>query len=264
MEQKKIGFFTKVKFSITSPKSYAELLKQSMGKAVLYLLLICIIFGGISAIKDIVASEQGINTLSIDLKDKVPDFTFKNGELNVDGAMPIIFDDDKGDPIIINTDIAADKSLLDKYSSGTLITKTELFQKLSPTSSKETSFESLKTITFTKATLSGWLNLAKVLVFLIILIEPLFFFGFKFIAAFVISIIGLLLNAIFKSELSFKELYKLSIYAITLSIIIKVGFKLLGFPTGIFSIFSLIYYGIGVIYLGLALKSINQNEQKVI
>jgi len=263
MEEKQIGFFTKVKISLTSPKAYADLLKESMGKAIVYLLLICIIFGGIAAIKDIVTYEQVINNFSVNLKDKVPDFTFKDGELNVAGTMPIILDDDKGNPIIINTDATTDKSLLDNYSSGILITKTELFQKISPTSTKETSFESLKTMTFTNANLSNWLNISKVLVFFTIIIEPLFFFGFKFISVLIITILGLILNAIFKSKLFFKELYKLSIYAITLSIIVKVGFKLFDVPTGVFSLFSLLYYGIGLVYLGLALKAINKNQQEI-
>lgn len=263
MEQKKIGFFTKVKNSITSPASYAEFLKESMGKAVLYLLLLCIILGGIAAIKDIIVYEKAINSISYDLKDKVPDFTFKNGELNVTGKMPIILDGNKDNPLIIDTDQGADASLLNNYSNATLITKTKLYQKQSSSSIRETSLESFKTLNLTKDNLANMLNVIRFLIFLIIIIEPLFFFGFKFIAAFIVAIMGLLINIILKSELSFKELYKLSIYALTLSLILKVLYQLLPFSTGFFSI---IYYVVGGVYLALALKhikSINKTDQTI-
>ncbi|MBC8060635.1 MAG: DUF1189 domain-containing protein [Clostridiaceae bacterium] len=263
MDEKKMGFFTKVKNSLTSPKSYAEFLKDSMGKAVLYLLLLCIIFGGIAAIKDLITKETYINTLSSDIKNNVPAFTFKNGELNVDGIMPIVLDEDKDYPVIIDTSENADVSLLDDYSTGILITKTKFIQKLATDSTQETPLSSFKSITLSNSNLTSMLNVAKYLILLVLIIEPLLFFAAKFIAVFIISIIGLLLNSIFHSELSFGEIYKLSIYAITLSLILKVLCNFLPISTGFFSIFTIVYFGLGITYLTSALKSIGKNKQLI-
>jgi len=263
MEEKKMGFFTKVKKSITSPKSYAEFLKLSMGKAVLYLLLLCLLFGGIAAIKDLINKENFINTLSVDIKNNVPDFAFKNGELNVTGTMPIVLDGDKSNPVIIDTDESADVSLLDNYSTGILITKTKLIQKLAADRTQETPLTSLKSLTLTNDNLTDMLNVVKYLIFLVLIIEPLLFFASKFIAIFILCMIGLLLNSIFHSKLSFGELYKLSIYAMTLSLILKVLCNFLPVSTGIFSIFTIVYLGLGGVYLALALKSISKNKELV-
>ena len=87
----------------------------------------------------------------------------------------------------------------------------------------------------------------------------IFFFGFKFIAAFIVSLIGLIINAFCKAKITFGEIYKLSIYALTFSIILKAFFIVIGIQVPQFWI---LYYGIPLIYLGLGLNLISKDQNQ--
>jgi hypothetical protein len=258
-QEKKMGFFSKLINSITNPKYYKDFLKESTGKAVVYLLLLCLIFGGISAIRNVYDWNKGIITVVNEFNEKVPNFTLENGELNVEGEMPIIFEEKQESVFIVDTSGKTDETVLDKYNSGVFVSKTKFVQKKSSMQKTETSFDGLKTLTFTKAKVEKWIGYAKFVNVVIILFGPMFFFGFKFIAAFIVSLIGLIINAFCKAKVTFGEIYKLSIYALTFSIILKVFFAVIGVHVPQFWI---LYYGIPLIYLGLGLNLISKDQNQ--
>ena len=259
MQEKKIGFFLKLKNCIVDPTAYNTFLKESTGRAVVYLLLLCLIFGGISAIRNVYDFNMGIFVASNVFKEKVPNFTLENGELNVEGQMPIIINDGQASVVIIDTSGKSDETVLDKYSSGVFISKTKFVQKKSYIQKTETNFASLKTITITKAQVETWIGLIKYGNIFIVVLGPIFFFAFKFIAAFIVSLFGLIINAFFKAKVNFTQMYKLSIYALTFSIILKVFFAVISVQVPHFWI---LYYGIPLIYLGVGLNSISKTQQE--
>ena len=258
--QEKMGFFSKLINSITNPKYYKDFLKESTGRAVVYLLLLCLIFGGISAIRIAYDLNKGVITVVNEFNKNVPDFKLENGELNVEGQMPIKFNDEQGYIFIVDTSGNTDETILDKYNSGTFISKTKMIQKKSPMQTTETNFISLKPVTLTKIDAERWIGIAKYIgVGMVLIFYPIFFFGFKFIAAFIVSLIGLIINAFCKAKITFGEIYKLSIYALTFSIILKAFFIVIGIQVPQFWI---LYYGIPLIYLGLGLNLISKDQNQ--
>lgn len=121
-----MGFFSKLKNSITNPKTYNEFLKESTGRAVVYLLLLCLIFGGINAIRNVYDFNKGVLMVLNDFKENIPNFVLANGELNVAGQMPIIINDGGPSVIIIDTSGKTAETVLDNYDSATLITKRKI------------------------------------------------------------------------------------------------------------------------------------------
>jgi hypothetical protein len=258
VKQEKMGFFSKLKNSITNPAAYNHFLKESTGRAVVYLLLLCLIFGGISAIRNVYDYNKTIIVVLNVFKEKVPNFKFENGELNVEGEMPIIMNEGKDSAIIIDTSGKTEETILDKYSSGTFISKTKFVQKKNSAQKTETNFEAAKTLTITNADVEKWIGIAKVGNVFIVIFAPIFFFGVKFIAAFIVSLLGLIVNAFCKAKVTYGEIYKLSIYALTFSIILKVFFTVIAVEVPYFWI---LYYGIPLIYLGVGLNSISKEQE---
>jgi hypothetical protein len=84
-DENKMGFFAKLKNSIINPMAYNDFLKESTGRAVVYLLLLCLIFGGISAVRNVYDYNKGVIVILNVFKEKVPNFTLENGELTVQG-----------------------------------------------------------------------------------------------------------------------------------------------------------------------------------
>lgn len=254
-----MGFFSKLKNSITNPKAYNEFLKESMGRAVIYLLLLCLIFGGINAIRNVYDFNKGVLMVLNDFKENIPNFVLANGELNVAGQMPIIINEGEPSVIIIDTSGKTVETVLDNYDSGTLITKTKYIEKKNPMQKSETDFASFKTLTVTNADVEKWIGIARFANILIVIFGPIFFFGTKFIAAFIISLFALLINVFCKAKVNFRELYKLSIYSLTFSIVLKVLFAVTTIEVPYFWI---LYYGLSLIYLGVGLNFISKTQKE--
>ena len=259
MEEEKMGFFSKLKNSIFDPTAYNTFLKESTGRAVVYLLLLCLIFGGLNAIRNVYDFNRGIIVALSDFKEKVPNFTLENGELNVEGQMPIIINEGQASVVIIDTSGKSEGNVLDKYSSGVFISKTKFIQKKNAIQKTETDFANLRTLTITKPQVESWIGLAKYANIFIVVFGPIFFFAFKFISAFIVTLLGLIINAFFKAKVNFAELYKLSIYALTFSIMLKVFFAVISIEV---PHFWMLYYGIPLIYLGVGLNYISKTQQE--
>lgn len=260
MKKEKMSFFSKLKNSITRPEAYSHFLKESGGRAVLYLLFLCLIFGGIGTIKTIYEFNKVVSEVEALLKEKVPNFTLKNGELNVEGEMPIILNERGPSVVIIDTSDKADESILDKYQDGLFISKTKFIQKQGSYKRQETSFASFRGMTLTKTDVQGYVGYSIFLKVAIGILSPILFFISKFFSAFIITILALIVNGFYKAKVTFGQIYKLSIYALTLPIIIKVFFTV---TTLYFGFFWVVYYGVALLYLILALKSINKNQQEI-
>jgi cellulose synthase/poly-beta-1,6-N-acetylglucosamine synthase-like glycosyltransferase len=163
--------------------------------------------------------------------------------------------------LIIDTSGKSDETVLDKYNSGMFIGKTKFVQKQNSAQKTVTSFDSLKALTITKAEVENWIGIAKYGNIFLVTFGPMFFFGFKFIAAFIVSLIGLIINAFIKAKVTLGEMYKLSIYALTFSIILKVFFAVIAIEVPYFWV---LYYGVPLIFLGVGLKSISETQKESI
>ncbi|MFZ5643086.1 MAG: DUF1189 family protein [Bacillota bacterium] len=97
--------------------------------------------------------------------------------------------------------------------------------------------------------------------FLFAIISLIFFFIGKLVSSLFLCIIGILLSNIQRIHLSSKDLYSLSIYALTLPGIIQVlkNYTLPGFPY-----FNLLYYTLAGFYLWKAIQAIKTDKTPII
>lgn len=259
LKQKKMNFFTQLFKSIFDFNSYKYFVKLKTSQSMAYLLLITLIFGTLSVIKPIYGFNMNVQEIDDVFKNKVSDFTFQNGKLNVHGEMPVIAKE-KHNVIIIDTSGHTDRSIVDGYKTAVFISKDAIVKK-DNNEYIDVDFDKLpQGINFSKSDIKDlilpikWINVFMILGGLIV-----YFFG-KIISALMISFAATIITAVKNVELSFDKLFKLSIYALTLPSILKIVVEVSG---KYISFFTFVYYTIAFIYVGKAISLIKEENQSI-
>lgn len=257
MEDIKVNFFTKLYKSITDTNFYRNFLDEPLKRAITYLLGVTLIFGSISMVRTIYDLNLNMNQ-TIDFFDKkVPDFKLENGELTVKGRMPLIIDEKNGDITIIDTTGRTNESVLDKYEKGTFVSKDKIVRKESELQKREYYFSAAKEVTVTKNNVRGLVPLLKWIYVITVLFGLLGFFISKLLNALFLSIIVAITFKVSSIGLTFKDVYKLSLYALTLPIIISTILDII--PVYV-PYFWILYYGIALYYLWKAIDNIKKDK----
>lgn len=244
---KNINFFNRVRISITNIKGYKDLVKESLSKAILYSLILCIVVGSFVGVFGFVT----VGKLQNDMKDLILSeefkFTLEDGILNFENSP--IKQEYGGDMIVyIDTNITLNevdsirKVIVHKDESLAILkdgiayriegnqfnykfSELPLIEKID----NEIVLKSLNLI-----------DIVKYLVFIISIILTYFSF---IINSLLLSVCGIILNKLNKLNMNYKDILKISIYATTLPTIVGVVY-----PIGTFSVL------ISGVYLILAMK----------
>ncbi len=239
--------------SLIGPNEAGQLKKQPLGRAFLYLFVIVLVFGLICSALFVVDYNRSVSDILVMFNEKAPDFTFDQGELKATGKMPVVIEQSKDMIVIVDTTGKTDISALDKYETGVLITKNKMIDKKSKVEQRVYLFDSYKDWKFTKADVARWLPLLRWFSVGIVFFTVAGLFVLKLIDALILAVIGLLMYSIMKVKLTFGDLYKLSLYYLTLPIVVHTVLIVtrVGIPS-----FTFIYYLIALVYLFGAAKTL--------
>ena len=258
MSEAKMNFFTSIYKSVSDFHSYKQFVRNSVGKAITYLLLFSLLLGLISLIRPVYDFNQGISLLVDNFEENIPEFSFENGLLEVSGEMPIIMGD-YNSVVIIDTTGNTGDAILDDYRHGILLLNDRMVQK-EASGKTVTDYSPFQGLSVTKEDVRGWIPLLKWVSVLIIIFGLIGFIIGKFVSALIMSLIGLIINAITKAGLTYGNIFKLSAYSLTLPIFLKV---LLGFIPVTLGWFWLIYYGLSAFYMWYAMTLIRKDEVQI-
>lgn len=253
-----MGFAKKFINSLYNFKAYNVFIKQSMGKSILYLLILCVCLSTISNIFLAVSFNTTVNEVQDVIKNEVPNFTFNNHKLHVEGEMPIKVEEGNS-LIIIDTENDVKTSMLDNYQKGLIITKDKMIQKENNSKISTYDFKQFEDASFTKADVLPLVTTIKnISIPLMFIFFPLFSFIGKLISSFVVMAIGgLIINSILNKNLKYSECAKLGMYSLTVPFLIKIIFSILSIDI---SLFWVLYYGIALLYLFLGMKAIDDTN----
>ncbi|WP_160676687.1 DUF1189 domain-containing protein [Clostridium sp. C8-1-8] len=259
---KKDRFFKKFIKSIVDVKYYVNFNKETLGRAFMYLFLMSLLLGTLNSIKPMYSGITGVGKAVKELDKNSVDFKLENGVLNVSNS-PFTYED--GDTyIIVDTTKNAsefDKSSIKSNEKSTMyIFKDKIIIEQDFKDTQEIKYSDLGNVTFTKADLIHLMGWVKIFVAIII---PLWIIGMfigHMFSALIVAVIGLLINIFIKAKVDFENLYKLAIYSLTLPTIVDIlrGAFGLNVPH-----FYKIYILITLIYLGLALKAIKDDNNRM-
>lgn len=256
MNEPKLGFFQNIFYSIAGFNNYRYFIRQRTGKAVVYLLLLTLILGVASLIPVVYNYNNVVNEMITNFDKSVPGFTFENGKLDVQGEMPIIINDGAS-TMIIDTSGKTDESVLDNYDTAILVTSDKMIQK-NYVRKQVTDFSMLQGFTMNKDSVKKLLPLLKWVASLIMIFGTIFFICIKFLSALIIGLIGMIINSAKSTHLRFADIFKLSVYSMTLPLLL--GTLLDMIPYNI-PLLWLVFYIIASVYLWGAINVIKKDQE---
>ncbi|WP_349407835.1 DUF1189 domain-containing protein [Pseudalkalibacillus sp. SCS-8] len=213
-----MNIFKQFATSLYSPQQMATFRFQKIGKTIGYvfiMMLIAFIFIG----TNIGVTISGMAT-SLDkvLNEDVPDFTFKDGTLTSDMEEPIKREID-GETFIFDTTNTVTRDDLEQYNNVMAILSDKTII-ITEGSAETFDYMMMKDMTFKKSDITGFVesanNLLPLIITVVIIAAYIFMTALKFIGVTVLALIGLIVKNIMKRNLSYRQLWILSAYAVTL------------------------------------------------
>lgn len=255
-----MNFFVQMRESVIDFKFYRSIKDNRFSRSFIYLLLLFLIIYFISGTRTFIAARLGIDELVSSLSTNMPDFRLENGEFSFAGEMPYYISSSTNEAFVIDTTGQVGVDVLKDVGSGMLITKDKVYLKRSEIETREFSLKEFKGMTLTKADILEFLPKLSWIVFVFIAFGFIFVLGWKLLNAVILALLGLIANAIIGVRLKFNELLNISIYALTLPMLIQLAVNLYGYPV---PYFGLIYWSLSILYVALAVKSCRDDEKEL-
>jgi len=218
MNETKINIFSRFFYSITSFAKYRLFLRQGAGKAVVYLLLLSILLSLAVYIPAGIQYGRIVDDLIANFDTMIPDFTLASGKLRVSGEMPIVVDEGAY-PIVIDTSPDAEDRILPQYDIVMLITGEKIIQK-NYANKQVTNLNAFQGLELNRDDIVQALPLMKPIGIFIFVLFAIGFVCGKFISALIISLIGLTINSALKTNLSYRNIFKISVYSMTTPLLV--------------------------------------------
>ncbi len=251
-----MNFFLQMRESVIDFKFYRSIKDNKFSRSFVYMLLLFLIIYFISGTRTFIATRILVDDLAADLNVNVPEFRLENGEFSFEGKMPYIISSSSSEAFVIDTTGQVNEGVLKDVASGMLITKDKVYVKRSEVETREFSLSELKGITVSKTDVLEFLPKLSWIVFIFIAFGFIFVLGWKLLNAVILALLGLIANAVFNGRLKFNNLMNISIYALTLPMLIQLAVNLYGYPI---PGFGFIYWAISILYVVLAVKSCNDD-----
>ncbi|MBU8905709.1 DUF1189 domain-containing protein [Desertibacillus haloalkaliphilus] len=257
-----MNVFTQFFKSLYSPKDIAIFRFQGIGKTILYIFVMMAIVSLPAGINVATSFTQGVNQFQQALEQDVPDFEFVNGTLTSKSDEPMI-DETADGTFIFDTTGTITLANVQEYEQAFALLQHEaiLVTDGVPQQLRYQDFGNLSlTKTETEAIAATVSELMPIIIALVLFLMYLFVTALKFIGIVALSLIGFIVRKSAQVKLSYKQLWILSAYAVTL-------------PTTLFGItdalriylpFSFtIYWAIAIVMLNLIVKKVPKPKSRM-
>ena len=257
-----MGFRHKFAYSFFDFAAYKEFLVQGLGKSILYIFLVTLIFSTLSNIKIIDKFSSELSRMETIFIHNAPNFELKNGTFSIDSNEPIYYKYD-GLQLIIDTSGKTSKSVLDAYSDGIYINSNELILRQKYTTLQTLKFSNIPELNLTKMDIQNDISKSKIIFPVIILLfVPIIAFILNLISGFlIIGPLSLTISAVMGVKFKYSEVCILSFYAMTLPLLLESLLNISGIAVPEFYI---VFYGVSLIYCGLAINKIKNIDKSTL
>jgi hypothetical protein len=238
--------------SITKVNEYHRLKNKSIWKVFLYLFVISLMFGLIFSSSIVNRYSKILLIIPENYDTNIPEFKIENSQLKLLSEQKALIEKDKG-VLILDTTDSYNESSLEKYDYGALFLKDRFIVKLSKGKVTTKYWTDIDFEGYDKAKVREMIASipSLIMIFSVACILGLFFICI--INSLLISLALLVAKRLWKSEVTFVQLFKMSIHSMTLPIVlIAVLSTVLGDRIAITK-YYFIFYSAGV-YLLIALR----------
>ena len=274
MEQKKVGFFKRVKNAITNFDGYKVFAEENISVAIKYLLKIMIIFAIVITTGLAIKLTNEVNKSIGIFKEECPDFKFEDNNLIIEGENKQFI---KGDEngffgVIIDSekDNLADVEKANEYQRIIAVLKDKIVIKNVENIESSITYQQLSQnydiSNINKQTiidLESNENMAKIYAIFVVISTAYLFVIYLIkviLDVLLLSVIGFLLSKIIGVEFKYKPIFNMSVYSLTLSIVLYMIYKIVNLFTGFeIKYFEIAYNAIAYIYIITAMLMIKSD-----
>jgi hypothetical protein len=237
--------------SIKSISAYERFKQKKLARVIIYLLVISLAAGFIITAAFQSRYREILTLVPKSYDSKFPNFTIENGILSTENNEPVVIEEGKV-AIIFDTSASADENSLGQYKKGVLFLRDKVLIKTSRWGKLERSWNSLYIDYLDK---EKGRELLGTIPGMIIGFNILVIFGLIFINIFsslFIAFVFYLIKRFWKKKLTFSEVYKMTVHALTLPmVLLALGSIVLGERLSV-SNYTYVFYIAGA-YLILAI-----------
>ncbi|HDP79778.1 MAG TPA: DUF1189 domain-containing protein [Spirochaetes bacterium] len=255
MESEERGIFGEIIDSIVNFRAYPHYARQKAGRVLLYLLVLTLIFGGISAVKPVRNLEREIKEMIVTFQEKSPEFIFKNGRMLFEGKKPITITEGERNIIVMDPTGKADSGAITRYEKGVVISREKVYYKKSGTETRIYNLSNLREYSFNKSDILSLLGKYRYFSAAFAVLYIIWYYIAKLFSAFLLAVLGLVIAGIVGVKTDFPGSYAMSIHALTLPIVLDTAVGFLPFTV---PWFLLIYYLAAVVYLWMGLSAFKE------
>lgn len=262
------GFFKKIWYSITKIEKYPEMAVEGVGRAISYMIKLVAILALVLCAWMTYKTYDVVNTGIDYLYNEFPNFTYKEGNLQVESTeQPIIIENEQVGKIIVDTNTDSEEKIneytnsINEYSSGIVFTKERaILKNISVVGTVSYNYNDIlngmNINELDKQDIVDYANSDQVITLYISVFVTLFMYSFVmyFITTIwyiaIISIIGLLATLILKIRMRYVAIFNMSVYAVTLPIILNIIYLIVNiFTNFVIKYFDVMYIAVATIYL---------------
>ncbi len=218
---RKYGCFQAIIKSFYSRDLYRDVVANWNVGVILYILLVLSICWVLLAVQIQRVVNVHYEEFSTKFYPQIPEMTIKNGELTTPEKRPYLIKDPKKDAVVAIIDTSGKYQTLDKSSAEILVTKHAIFYQNKSKLGRSHEFDSDLNLEIKPVQLESKLKI--IFNWMWILVFPVFIlvsFTYRIVQSALYAIIGEIFAHILKIPLTYGEIFKISIFAITPAIII--------------------------------------------
>lgn len=221
-------FFINLWRSATSFRFYKEIAFQKVSKSIGYFFLFILLITLVLSMKRSTALIQGMDEVSKELGDKLPEIRIEDGVVSTDAQEPFVIEEK--DFIFIIDTTGKITTVDPSYKQGILLTKNKLIHRQSEIETREYDLSKIKSFTVNKEAMERWKKTFSRFAFPILLVSLFPYFTIaKLIHILLFSLIALIVNTATKANLKYENLFNISLFALTPPVLLATIFNLAGF-----------------------------------
>jgi hypothetical protein len=216
-----MNIFVQLFKSLYSPKDIARFRFQGIGKTILYVFFLTLISVLPMTYHFTNGFLEGIKNTSELLRNELPSFTIKNGELHSSATEPVVIDKD-GFKIVFDSTGQTVKEDIERYTNAIGFLKHEVVL-IANTDAQYYDYAMFQDITLTDEDVHSFIKTIQSLMPVIVPVSFVFLYLFasasKFIGITVLTFIGLIIRSTLGKNIKYRHTWIMSAYAVTLSTI---------------------------------------------
>lgn len=245
-------------YAVTSPEKYRDFMNYKMRRLLLYVFVLVFASGivnfAVPAVRFL--SEGGLGTL---LETNIPEFTASSEDgfwieepVEIDEYDFLI----KADSDSVREDISDLDGQYGSYEYVIMVDQEQIYLKAPGMGELTARFDEMPGFSFSKADIIGYIPLMYVALLWFIVLSMLMDYGYYFLVAAVISWMGGIFASFMRVRLGGKKLFRMSVYAGTLTFLLSLIQMAIGQSIPNFSMFG---YVITLGYLFFAIKDYKES-----